>query len=483
MHEFLPPVSPIEYHVDFTGVGVERRRSGSGPVAGGEDAFTTGFYLDDEMIGYPFCQNLDPLLADWVDVALFAYVADRLSPRRDPKNPQRMFQWARRMNLKVPVRRLDEWQQPGIAAAVCDLLRHFTDDEWHIEFVARRGRGRSAVHQGYLFSAPQSQPARVALYSGGLDSFAGAAQQCAELSDHSFVLVSGATNSRQRSAQREQIRALIRQYKREVCQVTVPFGINWRGKSHRGVEDVSQRTRGFLFATLGAVTAITAGSSDLYIYENGIGAINLPYDATQLGTSNSRAVHPLSLQRMSRFVELLTGSPFAFQNPYLFQTKGEMCRHPAVRGLANYVPLTFSCDGFPVQAKGKPQCGSCTSCLLRRLSLEAAKLSAFDRADDYICDLLTPGAKASERQLQNLRAMEWQYRKISQRLAGKSPWQSLVTEFPELQALASELSSNGESAESSAKIERSILRLYARYVAEWGKFSARERLGTRAQAA
>ncbi len=483
MHEFLPPVSPIEYHVDFTGVGVKRRRSGASNIEGGEATFTTGFYLDDKVISNPFCQSLDPLLADWVDVALFAYVADRLSPRRDPKNPQRMFQWARRMNLKVPVRRLDVWQQSGVVAALSDVLRHFTDDEWHFEFVARRGRGHSAAQQRYLFSAPPSGPTMVALYSGGLDSFAGAAQQCAELSDHSFVFVSGETNPRQSSAQRDQVRALIRQFKREVCHVTVPFRVNWEGKTHKGVEDVSQRTRGFLFSTLGAVTAITSGSSELYIYENGIGAINLPYDATQLGTSNSRAVHPLSLLRMSRFAELLTSSPFAFQNPYLFQTKGEMCRHPAVRGLANYVPLTFSCDGFPVQTKGKPQCGSCTSCLLRRLSLEAAKLSAFDRADQYICDLLTPRAKASERQLQNLRAMEWQYRKISQRLAGKSPWQSLVTEFPELQALASGLGSNGESAESAGNIERSILRLYARYVAEWGKFSARERLGTRARAA
>ncbi len=483
MLEFLPPVSPIEYHVDFTGVGVERRRSGAGIIEGGEATFTTGFYLDDKLISNPFCQNLDPLLADWIDVAFFAYVADRLSPRRDPKNPQRMFQWARRMNLKVPVRRLDVWQQPGIAAGVCDLLRHFTDDDWHFEFVARRDRGHSAAQQRYLFTAPQSGPMRVALYSGGLDSFAGAAQQCAELSDHSFVFVSGETNPRQRSARREQVRALVQQFKREVCHVTVPFRIDWRGKTHKGVEDVSQRTRGFLFSTLGAVAAITAGSSELYIYENGIGAINLPYDATQLGTSNSRAVHPLSLLRLSRFAELLTGSPFTFQNPYLFQTKGEMCRHPAVRGLASYLPLTFSCDGFPVQTKGKPQCGSCTSCLLRRLSLEAAKLSAFDRGDRYICDLLTPGAKASERQLQNLRAMEWQYRKISQRLAGKSPWQSLVTEFPELQALASELGSSWEGAESGGKIERPLLKLYARYVAEWGKFSARERLGTRARAA
>jgi 7-cyano-7-deazaguanine synthase in queuosine biosynthesis len=481
MLEFLTPVSPIEYDVDFTGAGVRRRRSGGGTGADGDATFATGFYLNDEIIGSPFCQNLDPLLADWVDVALFAYVADRLSPRRDPKSPQRMYQWARRMNLKLPVRHPEVWREPRAAAALADVLRHFTDDEWHLEFVARREAGRPAERQEYLFAAPQSDAVRVALYSGGLDSFAGAARQCAELSDHSFVLVSGVTNSRQRSAQREQVRALVRRFGRNVCHLTVPFGINWRGQPHNGVEDASQRTRGFLFSTLGAATAIAAGSRELYVYENGVGAINLPCDATQLGTSNSRAVNPLSLRRMSEFAELLTGSTFTFRNPFLFQTKGEMCRHPSVRGLAAYVPTTFSCDGFPVQARGKSQCGSCTSCLLRRLSLESAGLSAADPGAQYVCDLLSPGAKVSERQLQSLRAMEWQYRKISQRLRTKPPWQSLVTEFPELQALASSL--GGEDEEGGNKIERPVLRLYARYAAEWESFSARGRLGSRALAA
>jgi len=481
MLELLPPVDPAEYHVDFTTLRVQRRRSGTAQGAGGESNFATGFYINDEVIGSPFCQNLSPLLADWVDVALYSYLADRLSPRRDPKNPRRMYQWARRMNLRIPVRLPDVWREPRVAAAVVDVLRHFTDDEWHLEFVARRGGPRPSESQAYLFSAPPTGPVRVALYSGGLDSFAGAARQCAELSDHSFVFVSGATNSRQRSAQREQVRALARQFGCEAVHVTVPFGINWRGQSHRGVEEVSQRTRGFLFSTLGAVTAIAAGASELYVYENGVGAINLPYDATQLGTFNARAVHPLSLLRMSEFAGLLTGGPFAFRNPFLFQTKGEMCRHPAVRALASCIPITFSCDGFPVQAKGKPQCGSCTSCLLRRLSLQAAGLSAYDPADQYICDLLSPDTKVSERQLQSLRAMEWQYHKISHRLSAKARWQSLVTEFSELQALASEFVERGVAGE--AEVERSVLRLYTRYAAEWEKFSARERLGIRARAA
>jgi hypothetical protein len=184
---------------------------------------------------------------------------------------------------------------------------------------------------------------------------------------------------------------------------------------------------------------------------------------------------------MGELTEVLTGAPFTFLNPFLFQTKGQMCRHPAVRRLAPYIKTTFSCDAFPIQAKGKPQCGFCTSCHLRRLSLEAALLSAYDPSDQYICDLSNPSVKASEKQLQHLNVMEWQFRKISQKFQASDPWQSLVTEFTELQTIASELGALVEGGDRA--IRRSILRLYSRYITEWDKYSARKRLPARAQAA
>jgi hypothetical protein len=373
------------------------------------------------------------------------------------------------------------WQRLEVGETLRRALGFFTDDDWKVEFVARRGQGRLDETQHFLFPTPVEGPVRVALLSGGLDSFAGACRIVADMPDHSFVFVSGATNSRQKFAQREQVKALRRLSRRELCHITVPFGVSGRGHSRGQGEEASQRTRGFLFLTLGAITALAAGTSELYVHENGVGAINLPYNATQLGTSNSRGVHPLSLLRIGELAEALTGGSFTFENPFLYQTKGQMCRHPAVRRLAAYIPMTFSCDGFPVQAKRKPQCGSCTSCHLRRMSLEAAGLSAYDPSEQYICDLTDPAAKASEKQLQALSAMEWQFRKISQRLKAPDPWQSMITEFPELQNIASELGTRSNEGEQA--VRRLLLRLYGRYVAEWDKFSARERLGARARAA
>jgi hypothetical protein len=480
MSNVLMPAKPIEYSFDFTATETARQER-RGRRVGKEPTYATGFYVDDHMIGHSFGQMIDTLFADWIDVALAAYYADRKSPRRDPKSRSRGYQWARRMYMKIPVLLPDVWRRPEVGDAMRKTLSFLTDDEWQLEFVARRGQGRLTHTQQFLFPTPIELPVHVALLSGGLDSVAGAARAVADLPDHSFVFVSGATNSRQRSAQREQLKALRRLSRRELCHITVPFGVTGRGRSRGIGEEPSQRTRGFVFLTLGAVTALTAGVSELYVHENGVGAINLPYNATQLGTSNSRGVHPLSLLRMGELAEALIGAPFAFLNPFLFQTKGQMCRHPAVRQLTPYIKTTFSCDGFPVQTKGKPQCGTCTSCHLRRVSLEAAGLSTYDPADQYICDLTDQKVKASEKQLYALGAMEWQVRKISQKLKAPDQWQSMVTEFPGLQEIASELGTRAEGGER--EVRRSILRLYARYVAEWDTYSARERLGVRTRAA
>jgi 7-cyano-7-deazaguanine synthase in queuosine biosynthesis len=476
--------SPLEYTSDFTVAGVARRgsaKSSKARPAKDELAYANGFYVDDHVIGASFGRHLEPLYADWIDVALAAYYTDRMSPRRDPKSPSRVYQWARRISLRVPVRLPEVWNRIDVSDAVRKALDFFTDDFWSVEFVPQAGGDVLDEGQAFLFASPIVAPVYVALLSGGLDSFAGAARAVQEQTESAFIFVSGATNSRQRSAQREQVRALRRLARREVSHITVPFGLSRHGRSRGEREEQSQRARGFLFLTLGAITALTAGSSALHIHENGVGAINLPYDATQLGTSNSRGVHPLSLICMENLARALTNGSFEFRNPYLFQTKGQMCDHPAVRHLAAHIKTTFSCDGFPVQARGKPQCGSCTSCLLRRVSLEAANLAVFDPAQHYVCDLSSLTMKSSERQLRNLKAMEWQFRKLVQKLAAPDAWQSLATEFPDLQTLASEL--GARSLGGDREVSRQLLQLYKRYGSEWKYFSARERLGVRAQAA
>ena len=115
---------------------------------------------------------------------------------------------------------------------------------------------------------------------------------------------------------------------------------------------------------------------------------------------------------------------------------------PAVQDLRDYLSLTFSCDGFPVRAKDKAQCGLCTSCLLRRQAIESAGL-ADSTVQGYLCDLAKAGFAFSDKQLHSLRAMDWQAQKIKVALAQANSWEALVQEFVELRRLESEVCQTG----------------------------------------
>jgi queuosine biosynthesis protein QueC len=261
------------------------------------------------------------------------------------------------------------------------------------------------------------------------------------------------TNTRQQGAQRAQLNRLRSKTSAHICHVAIPYGLHWAGINAEGKEESSQRTRGFLFLTLGAVSAIAAGTKELFLYENGVGTINLPYDGTQVGTYNSRATHPSTLLRMQDFIKALTGQEFSIVNPFLFFTKAEMCRHVAVQELGELLALTFSCDGFSVRAKKRGQCGSCTSCLLRRQAIEFAGLSRYDQ-NGYLNDLASPPFAGSDNQLHDLRAMNWQAHRIREAVSRANPWEALVSEFIELQKVELDLNSVGvfQRAKSSACI-------------------------------
>jgi hypothetical protein len=234
-------------------------------------------------------------------------------------------------------------------------------------------------------------------------------------------------------------------------------------------EEWSQRGRGFLFLTLGAATALAVKNQELCVFENGIGAINLPINATQIGTYSSRAANPLTLARMENFIQLLTGASFKIRNPFLYRTKGEMCNNEVVASLASLISETFSCDGFPVRARGCPQCGTCSSCVLRRVSLLHANLIEYDRG--YLVDVFDTTKALTSDQQYVLRAMYWQARRIAECLGSVDAWQALIRAFPMLAKIEDLLVTNGD--QDQLAIRSSLIRLYEQYIEEWNQFLSR----------
>lgn len=403
-------------------------------------------------------KSLPARFADWLDIALFVYLADRASLRRSKQRPDYPDQWGRRIRLRLPVREPAIWNSPRVEECLRTLLAWMTDDEWEFEFIGKPSG--SATEQEFLFEWLGTKPRRICLFSGGLDSFAGAVRDLTEYPHHHHVFVSGCTSGRQQHQQVKQVGGLRQAFSPEITHLLVPYGI--RARADGQAEERSQRTRGFVHLTLGVVTAQLCGALELALTENGIGAINLPYNAGQVGTANSRAVHPVTLNLMEAFAASVTGAPFAIRNLGLFRTKGELCAHPAFAQLGHLIQETFTCDGFPNRVADKPQCGRCTSCLLRRQALFHAGWA--DAGERYVYDVANPDDTHAIGQMRSMTAqvkslLHW-------RKKGEA---AFLAHFPQLHECADILAAGIPGGRNEAR--RQLASLYARYAAEWLRFT------------
>ena len=213
---------------------------------------------------------------------------------------------------------------------------------------------------------------------------------------------------------------------------------------------------------LGAACAYLMDQRVLYLYENGIGAINLPYRKSAVGLDHSRSVHPLTLLKVSDIISELLGEEFQVKNPFLFWTKAEMCKTLAKDGRNDLPPLTMSCDRPHRQQP--VQCGYCSSCLLRKQALAASTLEE-DRTR-YIVPHGKKPAGDTSLYLQHMLAQVSTFRGLLN--VSDNPnlqWKSVIQRFPELDDIVDRTA----MAENllSVDMQRNLIRLYQTYVTEW----------------
>jgi hypothetical protein len=226
---------------------------------------------------------------------------------------------------------------------------------------------------------------------------------------------------------------------------------------------------------LGAACAHLQGESVLHVYENGIGALNLPFRASETGRDHAVSVHPLSLLYVSRFLATVFNSDFSVINPFLLYTKAEMCQRLLDADAMDLAWSTSSCDR---RRRERPaQCGCCSSCLLRRQAIavlgiedETAYGVLTDHADP---DSSTTNAARTFRS-GHLLAMLYQVITLDHILGSPEPWRRMVARYPMLQRLLDETALQRTPISFGAC---QILDLYSRYVHEWSSPRVRIELG------
>jgi hypothetical protein len=132
----------------------------------------------------------------------------------------------------------------------------------------------------------------------------------------------------------------------------------------------THRCRSFLFAALAGSVACAEGSSEIEVYESGVGAINLPLmHGMGTGARTTKSSHPRFLRLMGELVGRIAGRRIDFVLPYRDRTKAELVRAMVADGLEELARSTVSC----VQLRGRAkQCGYCAACIGRRQAMMTA---------------------------------------------------------------------------------------------------------------
>lgn len=416
----------------------------------------------------PFGHDFPDLLEDLVDLALVVYAADRLTRGSAPRSV-RNGNWQRRIEVHIPVSSPERWSQPSVGRQLCEALDFLTEDRWSFNFLPRKlARARHAI-QGNIF--PPGPDSRVALFSGGLDSLAGLASRLVEIKPQQRILVlTCATSSRFLKRQRNILQELNYRNGSRLVPVILPIRLHQDRRAY-DLNEHSQRGRGFLFCMLGIVAALMAGARELEIYENGIGAINLPLSEAQLGAQNSRATHPVTLWKLEKFLHSLLDQTLSLRLPFLFSTKGQICASLRNSPFADLAVKSISCDGFPSRTPGPEHCGTCTSCLLRRQALWAGGFEADKQMGLYRRDVLTDLDAIPAPRAAPLWEMLDQVDRLERALESKIPWIDLSIEFPELREIA-EVIENWMAPIGITEVQRRLVRLYRTYCDEWHYFPA-----------
>ncbi len=256
---------------------------------------------------------------DLLEIASLVYAVDALVSRGGPVLRQMGKQWHRRFIITMSVRDVEIWQQPDVRQALEDLLFFLSDDRFEFEFVERDNEP-GPKERFFKFDADSAwRPDRVLMFSGGLDSFAGALEEIFD-HGHKVALVSHFSATKIAPVQRDLATAIRGKLGPEAC-THYTIKVHIPGKK---VVEGTHRTRSFLFAVLGAIVANLFELKRVSFHENGVVSLNLPPVANVVGARATRTTHPKSLALFTK----LTGSVFRqgmrVDNPLFWKTKTEV---------------------------------------------------------------------------------------------------------------------------------------------------------------
>jgi 7-cyano-7-deazaguanine synthase in queuosine biosynthesis len=236
----------------------------------------------------------------------------------------------------------------------------------------------------------------VCLFSGGLDSFAGAVDLLA--TGKRVCLVAHHEGGQAPGVQMKLVDALISCFGAQHVLLRRLFlrpASAGAGQTRplAQIEERSMRARSVLFICAGLAVASSYGNDvPLFMPENGFIGLNVPLTLARTGTLSTRTTHPHFVEEFGECaVSLGIANPII--NPFRLLTKGEVLEQSGDTGVIRSLAReTLSCahpEAARFAGRAQGNCGYCLPCLIRRGALYRMGL---DKAADYSFDVLSEEA-------------------------------------------------------------------------------------------
>ena len=343
----------------------------------GEDPTPVDFRLEipSQLVG-----TLPDRPIDLVRIAAYIYFADQ-SVSRGGERDVYGRRWRRRMLMAIGVSDPDFWRSEQVSQALSQALAFLTEDEWQFHFSPRR---QSAPFQLQLIPSDSSlhgDPGCVVLFSGGADSLA--ACLAAHLQKAKPFLVSHRPSNLAAGNHKRLIKELRNRVSSTGFRQTSAI-IHRRGSD---ASDYSQRSRSFLFASLGATIANSLRVGEVHLADNGFVSINLPVSDQVVGAQASRTTHPKFLRLFNDLARVIFDGTVEVRNPLGNLTRAEAVHSLQEAGVPELLEETRSCVHPRGRTTYAPHCGACSQCVDRRFGYLAADMEEYDRANAYEVDI------------------------------------------------------------------------------------------------
>lgn len=351
-------------------------------AASGDDKNLT---VDVQGITKALTGQVPPEFRDLILIASYVFAGDQAFSRGTADDTDMGDKWRRNFRFVIGVECPDIWSNPEMQRLLESTLGYLSDDCYSFEFM----KGTDRPSEQLSLSTPKGEPLlswdhikEVVLFSGGLDSLGGVADQFLR-QEHNIIAVSHRSADKTYSTQRWLLNAM-----RELApQRSLPHvGIRVHRHESRLRTERTQRSRSFLYAAIAGTVARLVGLRRILFYENGPVALNLPISRQLVGARGTRTAHPKVLRGFADILSRVIGEPFEVRNPFELKSRAEVIQHIADCGAADLMKKSVSCAYVTKKGRSQiqhPHCGVCSQCVDRQFSFRAAGLQDLDSDEGY----------------------------------------------------------------------------------------------------